>query len=86
MESEAQTVLPLSLATLATLDLRTRDIDESTMGGGTTCTVCFEGAKTHLAVPCGHQCACERCAGLLAGKECPICRTHVQQWLKVHVA
>ena len=80
---EQQHVLPLSLATL---DIGQRDVDESTMGGGTTCSVCFEGVKDHLAVPCGHMCACARCAALLADKECPICRAKVAQWIKVHVA
>ena len=77
-------VVPLSMAKFDT----GRDIDESTMGGGTTCSVCFEGVKTHLAVPCGHLCACEGCAGLLAskGKCCPICRGDVAQWIKLHVA
>ena len=70
----------------ASLDVGRRDVDESTMGGGTTCTVCFEGAKDHLALPCAHLCACAHCAGLLEGKECPICRAKVATWIKVHIA
>ena len=61
--------VPLSLVKLDT----GRDVDESTMGGGTTCSLCFVGTKTHLAVPCGHLCVCESCATSLNLK-CPICR------------
>ena len=57
---------------------------ESTIGGTLTCTVCFEGDKDHLAVPCGHQCACAGCSKKL--KECPICRGHIAQWIKVRIA
>mmetsp|Transcript_37816 Transcript_37816/g.100467 ORF Transcript_37816/g.100467 Transcript_37816/m.100467 type:complete len:186 (+) Transcript_37816:877-1434(+) len=80
---DASQTVPLSLASLS-LTSGQRDVDESTMGGGTTCSVCFVGAKTHLAAPCGHQCACEDCARLLAN--CPICRAKVSQWIKVHIA
>ena len=54
--------------------------------GTLTCTVCFTGEKDHIAVPCGHQCACAGCASLLEGKPCPICRNPVAQWMKVRVA
>ena len=57
---------------------------ESTVGGETTCIVCFAGPKTHLAVPCGHQCACDDCSVQL--KSCPVCRAHATVWVKVHVA
>lgn len=51
---------------------------ESTIGGQTTCIVCFEQPKTHAAMPCGHQCVCEQCAAVLA--ECPYCRRSVVHW------
>ena len=57
---------------------------ESTLGGETTCGICFLGEKDHAAVPCGHMCVCMTCSKML--KECPICRTHVSVWVKVHVA
>ena len=55
---------------------------ESTVGGDTTCIVCFERPKTHLAVPCGHQCVCEQCGAKLA--KCPYCRADVVQWVGLH--
>ena len=50
--------------------------DTSTLGGGTTCTICFVGTKSHAAVPCGHRFACGQCADVLMqeGQQCPMCR------------
>ena len=55
---------------------------ESTVGGDTTCIVCFEHPKTHLAVPCGHQCVCDQCGAKLA--KCPYCRADVVQCVGLH--
>ena len=55
---------------------------ESTVGGTTTCIVCFVGAKTHIAVPCGHLCLCESCAESM--EDCPGCRQPVKMWMKFH--
>ena len=57
---------------------------ESTIGGQSTCIVCFTNPKSHVAVPCGHQCACGNCSALM--QECPVCRTPVQTWVHVRVA
>lgn len=59
------------------------DIAESSIGGDTTCIVCFAGNKSHIAVPCGHQSICESCAKQL--KECPYCRTSVTMWMQIRV-
>lgn len=56
---------------------------ESTIGGQTTCIVCFEGEKTHLNAACGHQCVCETCAAMIS--ECPCCRVAVDRWIRVRV-
>ena len=52
---------------------------ESTMGGETTCIVCFARVKSHAAVPCGHLCACGPCSELM--RECPYCREPVMMWM-----
>ncbi|EOD27493.1 hypothetical protein EMIHUDRAFT_235706 [Emiliania huxleyi CCMP1516] len=52
---------------------------ESTMGGETTCIVCFARGKSHAAVPCGHLCACGPCSELM--QECPYCRELVMMWM-----
>ena len=57
---------------------------ESTLGGETTCIICFTNPKTHLAAPCCHQCACADCSAQM--QECPVCRTRVQLWVQVRVA
>ena len=57
---------------------------ESTIGGQSTCIICFTNPKTHLAAPCGHQCACADCSAQM--HECPVCRTPVQMWMQVRVA
>ena len=60
-----------------------RNVPESSIGGETTCIVCMSQPKTHLAVPCGHQCACGACAEQM--QQCPYCRAPVQKWIQVRV-
>ena len=57
---------------------------ESTLGGETTCIVCFTNPKTHLATPCFHQCVCAECAAKL--DKCPVCRSVVRDWGCVRIA
>eukprot|EP00966_Prymnesium_polylepis_P090332 2091899-Prymnesium_polylepis.1 len=62
-------------------DITDRDeAPESTIGGETTCIVCMLNPKSHLAAPCGHQCACGTCAAKM--KLCPYCRAPVQMWVQ----
>ena len=75
---------PLTLADVGNFTGRVHDeAPESTIGGQTTCIVCMVGPKSHLAVPCGHQLACERCTTNM--KICPYCREPVQFWLMARV-
>jgi len=67
----------------ASFDTGRSAVPESTIGGETTCIVCFTRPKSHLAFPCGHQCACGTCAKRM--QQCPYCRTPVTQWLEVRV-
>jgi len=54
-------------------------------GENELCAICMMREKTHLLVPCGHQCLCERCADIIAtqSRECPLCRGSVTLALKV---
>jgi hypothetical protein len=52
----------------------------------TMCVVCFDAAKDHLIVPCGHQCVCAGCAEQLTKTitpTCPVCRQPIQHTVKV---
>ena len=75
-------VAALTLADVGDITGR-NNVPESTVGGETTCIVCFDSPKTHLATPCGHQCACGSCAAKM--KECPYCRMPVVSWFQVRV-
>ena len=80
--------LPTVMApTAAALGLPSIVDDTSTLGGGTTCSICFMGSKSHVAVPCGHQFACGDCADVLMkkGKPCPMCRGAISVFIQVHV-
>ena len=76
--------LPVMSLAAAQFDTGRRAVPESTIGGQTTCIVCFVNPKSHIAVPCGHQCACGDCAAKL--NECPVCRASCEKWLHVRVA
>ena len=77
---------PAAVTSLADAQFSTgrSEAAESTIGGQTTCIVCFINPKSHLAAPCGHQCACGDCSAQM--KECPVCRVPVSMWMQVRVA
>ena len=64
------------------------DAPESTNGDQTYCAICFDGPKSHVAVPCFHQIVCGSCASKIASidNRCPICRAPVQMWGPVRMA
>ncbi|EOD04340.1 hypothetical protein EMIHUDRAFT_221114, partial [Emiliania huxleyi CCMP1516] len=76
--TEEQPVAALSLAD-ANFDTGRAAVPESTLGGETTCIVCFTRPKDHVAIPCGHQCACGDCSAKM--EQCPICRQPVLMWM-----
>ena len=81
-EAAAAAPQALTLADVGNLTGR-NDAPESTIGGQTTCIVCMVGAKSHIAVPCGHQSLCVDCAVTI--KECPYCRQPVQLWMQARI-
>ena len=76
--------LPVTSLAAAQFDTGRPAAPESTIGGQTTCIVCFVNPKTHAAVPCGHLCACGECSARL--RECPVCRASGVSWFHVHLA
>ena len=78
--AEAEQAEPLTIS-LADAQLTTRaDETLTSIGGDTTCIVCFEGPKTHMAVPCGHQSLCGTCSA--SCPTCPYCRAEVMMWVQ----
>ena len=73
---------PVTLADVGNITGRD-DAPQSTIGGDTTCIVCFAEPKTHLAAPCGHQCACGTCAAKM--QQCPYCCTPVVMWVHARI-
>ena len=59
---------------------------ESTIGGQTSCIICMSNEKTHLAVPCGHQCVCEACSQKAqVQQKCPYCCQDVIMWVQQRI-
>ena len=82
LPTEEQPVAALSLAD-ANFDTGRAAVPESTMGGESTCIVCFTRPKTHVAGPCGHQCVCGPCSDRL--QLCPYCREPVVMWIATRI-
>jgi len=47
------------------------------------CSICLEKDKCVAFFPCGHLCTCEACANNNSLKNCPICRSIIQNKLKI---
>ena len=48
------------------------------------CVVCMDARRTHLFLPCGHLCVCEKCSIMImcgeeGNKVCPICQLEVEK-------
>ena len=85
-DADATVPTPPAVCTLDDIgDITGRDVEppESTIGGQATCIVCFTKPKTHLAAPCGHQCACGTCAAQM--NQCPYCREPVAMWVQQRI-
>lgn len=79
----------VQLAQLHTLPPTTSDAATevaSTVNDSSTCAVCLEKRRTHVAIPCGHMCVCAKCSKTnLVRSKCPICRVAVEKWIRVHM-
>lgn len=64
-------------------------VDESSIGGCVgverppLCRVCLSEVVQMAFMPCGHSCSCARCSARLSG--CPICRSHIEQALRIYL-
>ncbi|OWZ23029.1 hypothetical protein PHMEG_0002179 [Phytophthora megakarya] len=50
------------------------------------CVICFDGPQSAVCVPCGHNAVCMKCAEeiLTSTAECPVCRAHVRELIKLY--
>ena len=79
----ARSLPVLTLADVGGVSSGEREPVESSIGGETTCIVCFAHPKSHLAVPCGHQSVCGSCSARMS--QCPYCRAPVTSWIPVRM-
>jgi len=50
------------------------------------CVICIHAPSCVTVMPCAHLCLCEQCSDLIrneASRKCPICRTKVDQLIKI---
>ena len=52
----------------------------------TECTICMNAPRDALCVPCGHLCACYDCLIALTTKLCPVCRSPLNQVVRIYSA
>ena len=78
---EEDAVAPLAAVPLADANFETGRpaVPESTLGGESTCIICFTRPKSHVAAPCLHLCACDNCSARM--EKCPVCRSDVVVWI-----
>jgi hypothetical protein len=71
------------VAATATEDVNPEEGDDDSPSD---CVICMDAEKTHILVPCGHQCVCHQCADVvLGGGICPVCRGDVRSVVKVYI-
>jgi hypothetical protein len=59
---------PLDIPDEADAQQEPVDLDED------LCAICMDREKTHIVIPCGHECLCGPCSEVVTDKECPVCR------------
>ena len=61
------------------------EIKDQAKERNTKCVICLDKPLLIALKPCGHVCACHKCAKKLpVHGECPICRTVITGTLKVY--
>lgn len=46
------------------------------------CAICMDNEIMMAIIPCGHYCICEECSRLIT--DCPICRRHCEQIVRIY--
>ncbi|CAN6819959.1 unnamed protein product [Brassica oleracea] len=53
-------------------------------GGSGVCVICEDASSEAACVPCGHVAGCVSCLKEIKNKKCPICRTSIDQVIKLY--
>lgn len=55
-------------------------------GNSSSCVVCFDAPSEAACVPCGHVAGCISCLNEIKAKKwgCPVCRTKIEQVIKIY--
>ena len=61
-----------------------RTEDTKLEDGKKSCVICYNRPPEVAFVPCGHHVACARCAALVEGQGCPVCRNEILMLLKIY--
>jgi hypothetical protein len=48
------------------------------------CVVCYDRESNVILIPCGHLALCEECSKVSSVSKCPVCRSNIQQRVKVY--
>jgi len=48
------------------------------------CVICEDQIISHVAIPCGHLFACEKCSNIIKNK-CPLCKGLIDNYYKIYL-
>jgi E3 ubiquitin-protein ligase MUL1 len=67
-------------------DFRNNQRNNSTNNDSTfsSCVVCFDRSSDTLIMPCKHLVLCDQCADRLPRLECPVCKTPIEDFIRVY--
>lgn len=62
----------------------TSDVNDG--GGSSSCIICWEAPVEGACIPCGHMAGCMACLSEIKGKKgvCPVCRTKINQIIRLY--
>lgn len=63
----------------------TQEGPEDAQDENLTCLICLEEKRTHVMVPCGHVCLCDKCSQRKY-TQCPVCRAGVTLVMKIYLS
>jgi len=55
----------------------------TTNNSNSVCSICLDKEATNAIVPCGHRCLCDDCGNRTRIRICPICRSPINQLVKI---